>query len=414
MTTRQVAYIRVPKRQKIEELFISVLYATSQLTTLIVSPMIGILVDSVGFDVPILVGILCLFATSLTFAFANSINLFILARIFHGVGASFIFIAGTGLVSCSNYSPQTVNNIYTLEWLIYGFDVFGPVYGGIAVSLFGQQRTFSILAFTLIGNLCIFVAGMIISDPDVSENKLKEADSSNTTTYTQQGFKGLVNNSYITFSAILVAVAVIPKAFLDPVLPVWMSRDFGSDSWQIAMIYFPQWICFELAIIFSAFVMKKMNNKTWFVMFINLLLTAAFSMLLCMVSAEWAIAIPTSLLSFSTTVVRFLIFSVMAFLSRQIFPLDVGRIFAIYDFFTILPFAVGPLISLLIYEYAGIFWLGFTMAIVSLCASPLSFIYRYVFDIEVDSERERLSISPTHDPQYTTTPVHQQDMLSDK
>ncbi|XP_033101665.1 probable vesicular acetylcholine transporter-B [Anneissia japonica] len=404
-------------QQAKEELSISILYATSQITTLLVSPLIGILVDAVGFDEPILVGILCLFSTSILFAFANDLYFFILARILHGIGASLIFIAGTGLVSCSNYSPQIINNIYSLEWLIYGFDVFGPVYGGFAVSLFGQQGTFFILAFILIGNMCLFISGMMVSDSDTPDEGLTEKkpetlqDTCRSTTHTQQGFMNLLKNPHIVSSAILISVAVMPKAFLDPVLPVWMTRDFDAVSWEIAMVYLPQWICFELAILFSTFIIHKMINKTWLLIFINLQSIAFSSLSLYMVSAEWAIAVPTSCLSFTSTIVRFLIFSIMAFLSRQLFPLDVGRIFAIYDFFTILPFAVGPLLSLPVYEYAGMFWLGFTMCVISICASPLSFVFRGVFDVQAEDEKERLSINQAQEPKYTTTPVHQQESL---
>ena len=67
------------------DLTIGFLFATKPLVQLIVNPFGGTLIDSIGYKIPMAVGLCIQFASTLTFALTNSFRFLFLARILQGI-----------------------------------------------------------------------------------------------------------------------------------------------------------------------------------------------------------------------------------------------------------------------------------------------------------------------------------------
>ena len=106
-----------------------------------------------GVKPTLLLGLATLAATSLTFAFANSIELLDAARFVQGVGGAFMWAAGMAWLVCASPADRRGQMIGSaLGAAIVGV-LFGPVLGG-AATVIGDEIVFSGVSLLAIGLAC--------------------------------------------------------------------------------------------------------------------------------------------------------------------------------------------------------------------------------------------------------------------
>jgi MFS family permease len=106
-----------------------------------------------GVKPTLLLGLATLACTSLTFAFANSIELLDAARFVQGVGGAFMWAAGMAWLVCASPADRRGQMIGSaLGAAIVGV-LFGPVLGG-AATVIGDEIVFSGVSLLAIGLAC--------------------------------------------------------------------------------------------------------------------------------------------------------------------------------------------------------------------------------------------------------------------
>ena len=79
-----------------EDIAIGTLFASKAIVQLLINPFSGALIDRIGYDIPMCIGLSVIFLSTTTFAFGNSYGVLFLARSLQGVGSAFADTSGLG------------------------------------------------------------------------------------------------------------------------------------------------------------------------------------------------------------------------------------------------------------------------------------------------------------------------------
>ena len=79
-----------------EDVAVGTLFASKAIIQLIVNPFTGALIDRIGYDIPMCIGLCIIFLSTTTFAFGRSYGMLFVARSLQGVGSAFADTSGLG------------------------------------------------------------------------------------------------------------------------------------------------------------------------------------------------------------------------------------------------------------------------------------------------------------------------------
>ncbi|KAG8574120.1 hypothetical protein GDO81_009055 [Engystomops pustulosus] len=98
-----------------ENVQVGLLFASKAILQLLVNPIVGLITNRVGYDMPMFCGFIILFLSTIIFAFSGSYTLLFFARSLQGVGSSFSTVAGLG--SWQMYTRMTMKGTpWALHW----------------------------------------------------------------------------------------------------------------------------------------------------------------------------------------------------------------------------------------------------------------------------------------------------------
>jgi DHA1 family vesicular acetylcholine transporter-like MFS transporter 3 len=75
---------------------VGTLFGSKAIVQLLVNPFSGALIDRIGYDIPMCIGLCVIFLSTTTFAFGRSYSVLFVARSLQGVGSAFADTAGLG------------------------------------------------------------------------------------------------------------------------------------------------------------------------------------------------------------------------------------------------------------------------------------------------------------------------------
>lgn len=79
-----------------EDVAVGTLFGSKAIIQLLVNPFSGALIDRIGYDIPMCIGLSVIFISTTTFAFGRSYSVLFLARSLQGVGSAFADTSGLG------------------------------------------------------------------------------------------------------------------------------------------------------------------------------------------------------------------------------------------------------------------------------------------------------------------------------
>lgn len=79
-----------------EDVAVGTLFASKAIVQLLVNPFSGALIDRIGYDIPMCIGLCVIFLSTTTFAFGRSYGVLFVARSLQGVGSAFADTSGLG------------------------------------------------------------------------------------------------------------------------------------------------------------------------------------------------------------------------------------------------------------------------------------------------------------------------------
>lgn len=79
-----------------EDVAVGTLFGSKAIIQLLINPFSGALIDRIGYDIPMCIGLCVIFLSTTTFAFGRSYSVLFLARSLQGVGSAFADTSGLG------------------------------------------------------------------------------------------------------------------------------------------------------------------------------------------------------------------------------------------------------------------------------------------------------------------------------
>lgn len=202
---------------------IGFLFAAYAVTFLLATPVVGVLSDRVGRKLPMVVGLVGLFGSTLLFAFSSDLTMLFIARALQGVSAAATWTAGLALIS--DLFPSKTRQ-YAIGIAISGSfagTLFGPLFGGALYEYGGYVLPF------------LAAAGIVLIDGIARLLLLK--DPPRLPVEEQTSLKTMLKNRTILLMAGVIVMVAAATALLEPVLPLYLSQGLGVSPTLIGLLF---------------------------------------------------------------------------------------------------------------------------------------------------------------------------------
>nr|XP_021154576.1 chromaffin granule amine transporter isoform X2 [Columba livia] len=210
-----------------ENIRVGLLFASKALVQLVVNPAVGVLTNRIGYHIPMFIGFIIMFISTVMFAFAGSYTLLFIARALQGIGSSFSSVAGLGMLASVYTDDLERGNAMgiALGGLALGV-LIGAPFGSVMYEFVGKSSPFLVLAFLALLDgalqLCI-----------LQPSKISPESTRGTSLVT------LLRDPFILVAAGALCFSNMGVAMLEPTLPIWMMQTMCSPKWQLGMAFLP-------------------------------------------------------------------------------------------------------------------------------------------------------------------------------
>ena len=131
-----------------EDKSIGWLFASKAIVQLFVSPFAGPIIDRLGYERPLIVGLSVLFVSTSIFAFGRSYMVLFVARSLQGVGSAFADTAGLAMIADRFKESRERSRAQGIALAFISFGcLFAPPFGGFLYEFAGKAVPFLALSF---------------------------------------------------------------------------------------------------------------------------------------------------------------------------------------------------------------------------------------------------------------------------
>lgn len=388
------------------DLAVGLLFSSKALAQILVSPLVGALVDSAfGAQRCLALGLLVLAVSTSLFAFASSYPAALVARSVQGLASSLNMSGGMALVAEAHGPAERGAASGVAMSGLAGGVVVGPTVGGLLYGAFGKRTTFlslsGLLGVNLIAQLLLWRAGH--PSPDTSHSDLliplhdddnqslgihsinstepsidADAEAQNRFEKNNNGVKA---SRFATFRAlmcdhqvvILLASGMLANtiiSMLQPLVPAILKEDFGMDAEQRGFLWSVTPISYFLATPAAGFLSDRVCP--WKIIAAALLMFGASLPF----GAQFGPRLPllltvTGVAGAATAYVDTPAIPLLADIAERRKIAAYGTVFAIANSFAMLGFIVGPLLGEGLASLIAPQWTLVVFGVVALMFSPI-------------------------------------------
>ncbi|KRT81057.1 membrane transporter [Oryctes borbonicus] len=305
------------------------LYASKDIALLIMSPVVGGLIDRVGCVDPLISGIGFILISTIIFAFGESYWLFFTNRTFQGLNSAFTDTSIMVLIAILFPDDAARTNAFgaLLGCSALGFLLASPFVTIVTKHLL-ESRIYFLgfdIAYLILGLIIFFLMKKYNCRQDLNVRRRKHDDIA---------WKILLD-PYVLISAGSLAMSQIVLSFLQYVLPFWLGGYVALVS-SVRMTCFLGLFSHISGILVALLLIKKDPHHRWLIVACGLVLQGFCGLILPFVSSYVFLLIPTCGITFSVALVRIVILPTLARLADSRHTSIYGSTFAIsYVFYAI-------------------------------------------------------------------------------
>ncbi|NXV78443.1 VMAT1 protein, partial [Atlantisia rogersi] len=345
-----------------ENVRVGLLFASKALVQLVVNPSVGLLTNRIGYHIPMFIGFVIMFLSTVMFAFSGTYTLLFIARALQGIGSSFSSVAGLGMLASVYTDDVERGNAMgiALGGLALGV-LIGAPFGSVMYQLVGKSSPFLVLAFLALLDgalqLCI-----------LQPSKISPESTRGTPVFT------LLRDPYILVAAGALCFSNMGVAMLEPTLPIWMMQTMCSPKWQLGMAFLPASISYLIGTNLFGILANKMGR--WLCSLIGMAVVGIS--LLCVPLAKniYGLIGPNGGLGFAIGMVDSSMMPIMGYLVDLRHTSVYGNVYAIADVAFCMGFAVGPSTGGAIVRAIGFPWLMVIIGVINIAYAPLCWYLR--------------------------------------
>jgi len=361
LTPAQKKAWEAEKRRKHAELMhetveVGVMFASKAVVQLITNPFIGPLTNRIGYSIPMFMGFIIMFLSTLIFAFSRSYAVLFFARALQGVGSSCSSVSGMGMLAERFPDDQERGNAMgiALGGLALGV-LIGPPFGGFMYQFVGKSAPFIILAFLALLDGCL---QLLVLKPKVVKCE-DEAPS----------LKALIMDPYILIAAGAITFANMGIAMLEPSLPIFMMDRMDAEKWQLGAAFLPASISYLIGTNLFGPLGHRMGR--WLASFIGLSMIGLALIFVPFATRPNHLIIPMAALGFGIGMVDSSMMPQLGYLVDIRHSAVYGGVYAIGDIAFCMGFAVGPALSGTLVQSMGFRAMMIGIGIISFFYGPL-------------------------------------------
>ncbi|XP_007442165.1 vesicular acetylcholine transporter, partial [Python bivittatus] len=360
---------------------IGVLFASKAILQLLVNPLSGTFIDRMGYVLPLLIGLLVMFLSTLIFAFAESYGTLFAARSLQGLGSAFADTSGIALIADRHPEEQERNRALGLALAFISFgSLVAPPFGGILYRVAGKESPFLVLAsISLLDGLLLLVVIKPFAD-STRENMPVGAP-----------IHRLMIDPYIAVVAGALTTCNIPLAFLEPTIAIWMNSTMNANEWQMGLTWLPAFFPHVLGVFITVKLADKYPHLQWFYGALGLVIIGASSCTVPACRNFGQLMIPLCGICFGIALVDTALLPTLAFLVDVRHVSVYGSVYAIADISYSVAYALGPIVAGEIVHSFGFIQLSLGMGLANVLYAPVLLVLKNICQMKPShSERNIL------------------------
>uniref|UniRef100_A0A4W4FKD4 Major facilitator superfamily (MFS) profile domain-containing protein n=1 Tax=Electrophorus electricus TaxID=8005 RepID=A0A4W4FKD4_ELEEL len=342
-----------------ENVRVGLLFASKALVQLLVNPFVGPLTNRIGYHIPMFVGFVIMFVSTIMFAFSGTYALLFFARSLQGIGSAFSSVAGLGMLA-SVYTDNDERGIamgVALGGLAMGV-LIGAPFGSVMYEFVGKTSPFLTLAFLALfdGALQLVILQPLTTSPGGTP------------------LLTLMKDPYILISAGCLCFGNMGVAMLEPTLPIWMMQTMCSPKWQLGVAFLPASVSYLIGTNLFGLLANKMGR--WLCSMVGMVIVGIS--LLCVPLAKniYGLIGPNGGLGFAIGMVDSSMMAIMGYLVDIRHVSVYGSVYAIADVALCTGFAIGPSTGGAIVRAIGFPYLMVLIGIINIVYAPLCFFLK--------------------------------------
>ncbi|KAI0982555.1 hypothetical protein GJ496_011669 [Pomphorhynchus laevis] len=224
-----------PMRMQNQNARAGILFSSKAFVQMCTNPLSGVLVNRIGYSIPLLAGNIMMGVSALVFSYGESYQALLCARSIQGIGSSCSSVAGLCMLATyfTDDSDRGKHMGMALGGLAMGVLV-GPPFGGLVTEYMGRQVPFILLSLISLFNGLIQIISLDLSVKS-------ERASKSPPLFT------LLKDPHILVAFGALAIGNTGIAMLEPSLPMWLISKFNATEGQQGGSFLPASLTYLIA-----------------------------------------------------------------------------------------------------------------------------------------------------------------------
>lgn len=378
------------------------LFASKAIVQLMVNPFSGALIDRIGYELPMMVGLIIMFLSTLVFACGGSYSVLFFARSLQGAGSAFADTAGLAMIAdrFTEESERSRALGIALAFISFGCLV-APPFGGTLYQFAGRAMPFLILAL-----ICGIDGGLLMTvmKPIKEQLRVTQNESPQETIPIWR----LMMDPYIAVCAGALTMANVSLAFLEPTISLWMEDNITTDNWKIGMIWLPAFFPHVFGVVLTVKMARMYPHKQWLMAAVGLALEGVCCLLIPFATSCTMLIIPICGICFGIALIDTALLPTLGYLVDVRYVSIYGSVYAIADISYSVAYALGPIIAGGIVEAIGFTSLNVLIAISNLGYAPVLMYLKHIYDFKPFESEANILMSDPPKKEYQTYSMQDQ------
>ncbi|KAK0097696.1 hypothetical protein PV326_014404 [Microctonus aethiopoides] len=382
-----------------------VLFASKAIVQLMVNPFSGALIDRIGYDIPMMIGLCIMFLSTAVFACGRSYSVLFFARSLQGVGSAFADTSGLAMIA-DRFTEEAERSKalgIALAFISFGCLV-APPFGGALYQFAGKEMPFLILAFVSLADGFML---LLVMKP--IKEQLRELNEMHTRERVATvPIWRLFMDPYIAVCAGALMMSNVALAFLEPTISLWMEDHITKDNWKMGMIWLPAFFPHVFGVMITVKMAKQYPQYQWLMAAGGLALEGLCCFIIPFSTSYKFLMIPICGICFGIALIDTALLPTLGYLVDVRYVSVYGSIYAIADISYSIAYAVGPIIAGGVVEAIGFTALNVGIAFSNLLYAPVLYYLRHIYDFKPFQDEANVLMQDPPDKEYQTYVLQEQ------
>lgn len=375
---------------------VGILFASKAIVQLMVNPFTGALIDRIGYDIPLMIGLIIMFFSTILFAFGETYAVLFMARSLQGLGSAFADTAGLAMIADRYREDGERTKALGIAQSFISFGcLVAPPFGGTLFEFAGKVVPFIFLASMCLvdGILLLFVMKPIRLERSLIPH---EERPKGTPIYR------LLMDPYILIAAGALAMSNISLAFLEPTIAMWMKGTMDADEWQIGFVWLPPFLPYIGGVMLTIYLARKHRSYQWVICLTGLVIEGVCCLMIPFSKAFFVVLFPLMGLCLGVALVDTAILPTLGYLVDVRYVSVYGSVYAIADISYSLAYALGPIMAGQIVQTIGFMWLNVAIFLSNVLYAPVLFFLRRIYEYKPFTDEFDVLVADPPPKDYNT------------